>query len=320
TLAEGVALTRAVEKSKKIYMLAENYCYFAYNQEMRRLYREGEIGQVRFAECEYNHPGEPHWQNSLSNGEEHWRNWIPSTYYCTHALGPIMYITDARPKQVNAHSIALGNDVPEHPTAVRGDPGSSILVRMDNGSTVNVFGLKLAGHSVWYRLHGSRGLMENLRTQGEDHKLRLVHEEWDRKPGDVGEKIYTPEFPISAEMARQAGHGGGDFFTNYHFGEAIRKNRRPYLDVYRGVEMTVVGIQAWRSCLDEGRPYDIPDFRKKSDQKKYENDHWSPFPEDSDKAPNQPPPSITGMNQPSAKRLKAARKDWKAKRDAAKKG
>ncbi|MHC4887583.1 MAG: Gfo/Idh/MocA family protein, partial [Planctomycetota bacterium] len=37
TLAEGVALTRAVEKSKKIYMLAENYCYFAYNQEMRRL-------------------------------------------------------------------------------------------------------------------------------------------------------------------------------------------------------------------------------------------------------------------------------------------
>jgi predicted dehydrogenase len=32
TLAEGVALTRAVEQTGKIYMLAENYPYMAYNQ------------------------------------------------------------------------------------------------------------------------------------------------------------------------------------------------------------------------------------------------------------------------------------------------
>src|SRR4029434_9928389 len=34
TLAEGVALCRAVEKSKKTYMFAENYPYSAANQEM----------------------------------------------------------------------------------------------------------------------------------------------------------------------------------------------------------------------------------------------------------------------------------------------
>ena len=38
TLAEGVELCRAVEKSKKLYMFSENYCYFSYTQEMRRLY------------------------------------------------------------------------------------------------------------------------------------------------------------------------------------------------------------------------------------------------------------------------------------------
>ena len=46
TLAEGVALCRAVEKSGKIYMLAENYPYTAWNQEITRRYRKGEIGRV----------------------------------------------------------------------------------------------------------------------------------------------------------------------------------------------------------------------------------------------------------------------------------
>jgi predicted dehydrogenase len=44
TLAEGVALCRAVEKTGQTYMLAENYPFTAFNQEMRRLYRTGEIG------------------------------------------------------------------------------------------------------------------------------------------------------------------------------------------------------------------------------------------------------------------------------------
>ena len=50
TLAEGVALARAVDKSGKIYLFAENYPYFAYNQEMRRLYQNGEVGEMQYGE------------------------------------------------------------------------------------------------------------------------------------------------------------------------------------------------------------------------------------------------------------------------------
>ena len=39
-------------------------------------------------------------------GVKHWRNWLPSTYYCTHALAPLMVITDTVPTSVNALSIA----------------------------------------------------------------------------------------------------------------------------------------------------------------------------------------------------------------------
>jgi predicted dehydrogenase len=59
TLAEGVALCRAVEESGQIYMFAENYPFTAFNQEMARLYRTGEIGRVLYAEGEYNHPMAP---------------------------------------------------------------------------------------------------------------------------------------------------------------------------------------------------------------------------------------------------------------------
>ena len=41
TMAEGVALVRAVEASKAKYMLLENYPYSAPNQEIARLYQSG---------------------------------------------------------------------------------------------------------------------------------------------------------------------------------------------------------------------------------------------------------------------------------------
>ena len=307
TLGEGVALARAVEKSGKVYMFAENYAYFAYVQEMRRLYQADEIGEIQYAEGEYNHPGDARTINWLSPGMNHWRNHIPSTYYPTHAMSPIMHVTDTRPVSVNAHSIAR-SDRDEQDLLVRqGDPGSVILCRMDNGSVARLMGLMLRGHSIWYRFHGTRGLMENMRTGATD-MLRVVHEEWDLRKGDVREKIYLPEFPVHAGLATKAGHGGGDFFTNYCFAEAIRKNEQPYMNVYRGIDMTLVGIQAWRSCLANGAPFEIPDFRDEAIRKKHESDDWSPFPED--RKPGQPPPGITGYKEFTLEQKAAARKVW----------
>ena len=306
TLGEGVALARAVEKSGKIYMFAENYAYSAYVQEMRRLYQAGEIGEIQYAEGEYNHPMDDRSYAQLSPGMNHWRNHLPSTYYPTHAMSPIMYVTDTRPVSVNAQSIPYIN-WPKRLIVRTGDPGFVMLCRMDNGAMVRLFGLGLPGHGVWYRFHGARGLMENLRT-GDTSMLRIVHEEWDRKEGDVGEKIYAPDFPVHADLAEKAGHGGGDFFTTYYFAEAIRKNEQPYLDVYRGLDMSLVAMQAWRSCLENGAPFEIPDFRQESVRKKYENDDWSPFPED--RRPGQPLPSIKGEITPTEEAIEYARKVW----------
>jgi predicted dehydrogenase len=263
TLVEGVALAREVEKSGKIYMFAENYPYFLYNQEMRKLYQAGKVGEMQFGEGEYIHPMSATELNKLAPGMKHWRNQKPATYYCTHALAPLMYITDTRPVNVNAQCIPFfESDEQKLHTRVN-DAASTILCRMDNSSIVVLNGTLLRGHGVWYRIHGTRGRMENLRT-GNTQMVRVTHEEWDCREGDVAESIYLPKWPVHADLASKSGHGGGDFFTDFYFAEAIRKEEQPYLDVYRAIDMSIVGIQAYRSALKNGEPNVIPDFRNES--------------------------------------------------------
>jgi predicted dehydrogenase len=290
TIGEGVGLCRAVEKSGRIYMLAENYPYTAFNMEMRRIYKNGEIGDVTYAEGEYNHPMSPADRKAISPGKNHWRNWMPSTYYCTHALAPLMCITDRMPVKVNALSIARPcvNDQTER----RGDPGSVILCRMDNGAVFRIFGLLLPGHSNWYRVHGERGAMEITRGPGYfgPGQIRIWHDAWDCPPGVPTERTYLPDWPEHADLARKAGHNGGDFWTNFEFATAIRTGQPPMLDVYRGVAMSSVGILAWKSALSDGAPFDVPDFRNEHARKAHEQDDFSPFP--SHAKPGQPPPSI----------------------------
>ena len=96
---------------------------------------------------------------------------------------------------------------------------------------------------------------------------------------------------------------------NYHFAEAIRAGEPPFLDVYRGVAMSIVGIQAYRSVLDNSNTVEVPDFRQESQRRKYAKDNWSPDP--AAKAPGQPPPSMHGFVKPPAKALAYAKKIWK---------
>jgi predicted dehydrogenase len=307
TLAEGVALCRAVEQSGKTYMFAENYPYSAANQELRRLYRAGEVGEVRYAEGEYNHPGEETWRLSISPGLKHWRNWLPCTYYCSHALAPLMVITETMPVSVNALAMVEASKQSPQTTKL-GDAGSVILVRMNNGAVFRLWGLTLSSiHRVKYEIHGERGY---IATAEPNHwsTVRIHHEEWLRQPGTPNDLTYSPDWPEHGDRARAAGHGGGDFWMNFHFANAIRAGSQPCLDVYRGVAMAAVGILGWRSCLEDGKPFRLPDFRDEASRRAVANDHWSPFPGDA--GPGQPPPSIRGLVEPGPAAVARAREVW----------
>lgn len=303
TLQEGVELCREVEKSGQIYMFAENYPYFATNQEMRRLYQQGTVGEVAYAEGEYIHPMAPRESLRIAPGLDHWRNNKPPTYYCTHALAPLMYITDTMPVSVNALSIAATEESAQ--TRIKAqDPAAVTLCRMSNGAIFRTVYGGLAGYRNYYRVHGFSGRLDNVSNS----EVRVTKNLWQISDDDHEEVIFKARFPAHEDLANQAGHGGGDFWTSFHFAEAIRTGVQPYLNVYRGVAMSVVGIQAWKSALNGGSAVEVPDFADEEQRKLHENDDWSPWPED--RREGQPWPSINGPFTPSEEALAFAKEVW----------
>ena len=119
---------------------------------MHRLYQEGALGEVMYAEGEYNHPMKREDWMRISPGLRHWRNNLAATYYCTHALGPLMHITDTMPVSVNALAIPW---LKRDPLSVRRqDAGAVILCRMDNQAVFRLFGINVPGPQ--YLVSGSR--------------------------------------------------------------------------------------------------------------------------------------------------------------------
>ena len=183
-----------------------------------------------------------------------------------------------------------------------------IVLRMNNGAVVKLLQVYLRGHGVWVRIHGSRGQMENMRD-GDRNRIQFHRENYHEGDGKPEHQVYLPQFPEHHEAATRAGHGGGDFFMNFHFSQAIQRNEPPYFDVYRGVEASIVGILAYRSALNGSNTVEVPDLRQAAVRVRYADDHWNPEP--ARRTPRDPWPSVLGNVQPSAEALAYARKVWK---------
>ena len=314
TLGEAVELVRAVEASGKIYMYAENCAYMIVGQEMAYLYQKGEIGEFRYAEGEYVHPVSADTKISLSPMFEHWRNWLPATYYCTHSMSPIMYVTRLRPVKVSGFVIPWDPQTPAcSDTYKRNDLAAIIMVQMENGGYAKLLLGALEKHLLWYRIYGHKGNMESSRT---DSGQLLVHKEpWNKRPGEPADVAYRPEFRQFHDLAVRSGHGGGDFFMLHEFIEAIRTGVPPYFDIYRGLQMSCLGILAYKSVLNNNVAIDVPSFQSAAELTPYEGDNWSADPADA--GPGQPWPSVLGdIKKPKqlrakvAKRARELRPDW----------
>ena len=294
TMAEGVELIEAFEKSNSIYMLAENYPQMRFNREIKRISKSGALGKILYAEGEYNHPSDPMdvaFKKRYNYFEKHWRNYSPRTYYVTHSMGPIMWATGATPKKVTAFSIyaPVEGDVP---TACNvGDRVSIITTQNDDGSVFRFVGCAAFGaHHNAYRVCGTNGQIENLR--GMDGQVMLRYNDWTRPTEDTPEtSLYLPAWnDPDEELIEKSGHGGGDYLTARMFLDCIKENHQPEhpFDIYSAVSMSSVAILAQRSVLNGNQPYDIPDFRTEEAKAQYRDDRESPYYGSDGRAPTIP--------------------------------
>ena len=281
TMAEGVALVRAAEKSKAFYMLSENYPHMKYNREMRKIFQGGTLGDLLYAEGEYNHPINPADQEyikTLRPFDTHWRNYIPRSYYITHSLAPLMYITGAYPVKVSAMPVyypKAGEDALFGPAVT--DRSAIITCINHDNSVYRVVGCAGYGaHHNSYRICCDKGQVENVRGTG--GKIMLRYNAWNVPEGQEANNFYMPDWNDPQEnLIEKAGHGGGDFLVIREFFTCIRENKKPEFDEYFATNMASVAILAHKSILNGGIPYDVPDFRREADREKYENDRETPF-------------------------------------------
>ncbi len=271
TMAQAVALIEAVEKSGKVYAYAENYCFMYHTFEMKRLYELGEIGEVEYGEGEYIHDCSDQWP-SLTRGERsHWRNLIPPTFYCTHSIGPLLYITGQRPVSV----VGFELPVTQRNIDLGKSNGAGIeMVTVENGAVFkSVHGWFRRAHGCGYVLYGEKGEMETGRLS--ENKMLNVWREGERFCHGAWEK-YDPEHQIHAELADTIdGHKGGDFYPTHFFIEKIlgREDGKYCMDVYEAVDMGICGILAYRSILNGNTPVMIPNLRNPEEREAYRNDN-----------------------------------------------
>jgi predicted dehydrogenase len=293
TMGEGVELIRAFEKSKSVYMLAENYPQMLCNLEMKRLVDGGSLGKILYAEGEYNHPidaRDTNFAKAYQFYPKHWRHFLPKTYYITHSLGPIMHITGATPKKVTAFAMfaPFSDDVPS--AAYCADASANITTFNDDGSVFRVTAFsRYGGHHNSVRICGDKGQIENLRGMGEQVMLR--YNDWDKPEGAEEQKLYTPSwYDADEDFIKKSGHGGCDYLTARIFFECVNDGKQPPspFDIYSAVTMSSVGILGHRSSLEGGKVYEIPDLKQEEDRKIWEKDYLTPFYGDDGSAPTLP--------------------------------
>ena len=274
TMKEAVELVETVEATGKIYAYGENYCYMSAPYEMRRLYREGKIGELEYAEGEYVHNCESIWPDITYGDESHWRNNVYSTFYCTHSLGPIVHITGLRPVSV----IGVEPTLNERRLRV-GAKGAEFgfeLVTFENGGIVKSLHGGLYKNSVWYSMYGSKGKMESAREgtgNGNVDRLYMYADDYSGqyKKGGILD-TYMPEREFD-EKAKSFGHGKSDFYTMYNFAEKVLGDENAdIIDVYEALDMFLPGMFAYRSILAGSVPMEIPNLRNKEEREKWRND------------------------------------------------
>lgn len=271
TMAEGVQLVEEVEKRGLVYNLAENYPFSAANMWLANRWREGLFGDMMYAEYEYVHecrmlaytyidgiPVQP------GHTVHNWRSWFNFHYYCTHSLGPVMLITGTRPTMVETF--------PSKPHIAgylsgRADNGSMTpsLILMNNGGIVRNLMGATTNDTHDQRIWGTLGSFE---IKHDGVRLRLG------ASGMSPKLQVNPRWEGLGELAAQTGHGGGDFWVLYYFARQIFTGEPAPWNVYASCDVTIPGIQAFRSALQGGKPMEVPDFRDKAARDRYRDDDW----------------------------------------------
>ncbi len=238
-------------------MLAENYIYLDYIQQWKKYVDDGRIGRIHYAEAEYVHDI----RNLLidkSTGDTFWRTYRPPIHYCSHCLGPLLFLMG---DDYIVKATAMGNKntiMPEFwPSTIDMQVG---LFETKQGRIIKILRSQVTPrepHIVTYNVYGTKGLLETGRTPGYDTVGVRYFEGSDRSVVDMNCNGTQLDAPPEIKFG---GHGTSDYYIAQAFLDSIEYNQKPSIDVERAMELTVPGIIAHEAAVQGNVWLDVPHF------------------------------------------------------------
>lgn len=249
TLDEAFLLERAVRESGKTFALGESFCYRRAVLTAREMYRNGDIGRLLAADSFFAGRG-------VGGGKASGRDAdIPSTFMCTKTLGPMLYVTGARGLRV------IGAETPrasftQEKGFRRGSAGSE-LIEFDGGAIGRSFHGELACPAAFtLKLFGEQGSIEIVND-------RLLHHDYStgrRISSDLRKNVVR--FPGARSYADDLESAEASMIACFIGKISGDVDSAAYsIDIWRSLDMTIPGILAFRSILDGGRAFILPDMR-----------------------------------------------------------
>ena len=272
-------LVHAAEETGRLYMLAENACYFRNLLVVLNMIRKGLFGHLTYAECGYVHDcrflnfeadGSLSWRGKLAR--DHVGNWYP-----THAIGPVAQWMGINKKDRFESLVSMATpSVGAHRNAAKqfGPESTQAKVLFAKGDSITTLIKTASGAMIDLRCDTLSSRPHRTTTyhsiQGETGSYRsLTGDVWieSRSKTYTWEPLehYGQEFDDSLwsdweEQAKGSGHGGVDFFVMKEFFDAVRNNKPSPIDVYDAAAWSCIVELSADSIRQGNARVKVPDF------------------------------------------------------------
>lgn len=272
TLKECAEVKAAVERTGLNYMMAETSIFRQAFISVKKMYKNGDFGNLISAAAEYNHPGLE--ALYFENGKPTWRHGLPPMLYPTHSTSFLVGLTGERLTGVSC--LGWGDDSPMLKNNPYKNPfwNETAFFKTSQNRPfrveVNWKGAYQEAErgewrgdkmSFYYPTAGNSGF-KIVRVSNQEGKDDAGF----KHAKNIIESYKSPQWwnteMLPVAMRHNSGHDGSHTFIAHEFIDSIISNRKPEVDVYEALAYTAPGIVAHHSALKNGEYLKIPSFDK----------------------------------------------------------
>jgi len=256
-----------VKRTGLTYMMAETSTYMQPVITAKKLYRQGDFGNIFSSAAQYYHPGLE--ELYFEDGKPTWRHGLPPMLYPTHTTAHIVAVTGERLTTVTC--LGWGDDSPWLKGNMYGNPfwneTAFFKTNKRNAFICEVCwkgaiagtergewrGDKMSFYSEYKGLGTHKIISVENRTGTDSGGFTVAKPKMEMYQQELWWKTMLPE-----PMRHPTGHDDSHCFITHEFISSIIENRKPEVDVHEALAYTVPGIIAHESALKNGEMMNIP--------------------------------------------------------------